>query len=77
MVVVLFVGQSLVVQAMLKHAMVTTIFSPNRPTGPIWSSSCDVRPYVWCLKRSATRLKTTDPDNNLRIRPLAPHPSRP
>ena len=27
---------------------------------------------------SATRLKTTDPDNNdLRIRPLAPHPSRP
>ena len=27
----------------------TPIFSPNRPTGPIRSSSCDVRPYVSCM----------------------------
>ena len=26
-----------------------SIKSPNRPNGPIWSSSCDVRPYVSCI----------------------------
>ena len=24
-------------------------FSPNQPTGPIWSSSRDVRPFICCL----------------------------
>ena len=27
-------------------------FSLNRPTGPIWSSSCDIRPYVCILSAS-------------------------
>ena len=54
-------------------------FSPNRPTGLIWSRSRDVRPYVCCILSPSDAIffeaSHWPSDHMISLRPLIGQPS--